>query len=527
MRRDIGIVLASQKILGMILLLCGSTLLTAAEEEPGGIRSEDMSQRLQSFGPSLSAMGREGERLWAWAEAAKNCDSLKMAAFLLMVSANRLGDSTLPDKVHSLETEHNCQITSSALSYAFGVNGALSGDWVQANHWFRRSVALAQDEPIRYLQNALNALAVTQMRMQQHQKAIVTLEALHGLDQTAFPIESMNTLAYANFLVGNCMNALEWCDLGRERIRELANNPEVLPAAYESALVGLLLTEMEVGLVTEDHPRVETAFDQINFDGAFDQREINAVGTLTLYFQWANLPDLALVFRNRLQQWTAGIEPAVLEDHLGVNSSLFGAADSLSDLQWQQQLVRLSSLPLHLRGLPRTACAQPDTPDTRDNLANAHAQLHRWKGWATAAGLLLLPFSWMTAVAWRQMRRLSRCSAFSEEELLAILEQQAGKPASARSVFPKNRLAYKAFAELSSRHFPELNSDLASIMAEWPEGERIVALALAKGETSKSIAIRENLNMSRVYSIRRSIRKKLNLSSQVALDDWLKSRMNT
>lgn len=505
------------------LLSVGSAETCAQDEEAvGGITSQEMSERSQQLGGSPAMMGREGELLWRRAVETGDCDSLSMAAFLIMVSANRLGESRIPERVLQLESKHPCVISTSALAYSIGVHAALNGNWGQAEPWFQRTVVLAENEPMVYLQNALNALAVAQMNLGEHRRAIATLKRLHQLDRTAFPIESMNTLAYANFLVGNCSDALEWCALGANRIAEISKESGMLPSVYESALVGILLTELEISIALDDKDRAASAFDRINFDGSFDQREINAAAALVLYFQWSELPDLAVVMRNRLQRWAEGVDSHGLEDHLGVNSTLFRELKDAPDSLWQAELMRLADLPFELRGLVRSECGRSMEPA---GLVQVEEGRRRWEGYAIVSGLVLLAVFGGVAWAGFHFRRRARLRLKGDAELVSFLDSATERQR--RAWFRKDWAAFDAYSELLNRHFPQLEVGLQALMSDWPEVECEVALALAQGQTSKSIAIEQDLTMGRIYTIRRVIRKRLGLKSHVDLDDWLQSHMKS
>lgn len=488
-------------------------------EPPPGPTSEELAARALGLGQSPHLMGDEGQRLWHWAQTANDCDSLNMAAFLIVESSNQVGNSAATAQALALEGAFHCPVNSGALAYSFGANAALNGDWERAEFWFQRSVHLAKEDPPYFLQNALNALSVSHMNTGKPNLAIQTLETLHAMGDQHFPLEGFNSLAHANYLVGNCADALEWCGLGKDRVAAVVHAPGVNPVNIGGAENALLLTELEVCMAMGDTARARAAFTSIDFNRSFHQREVAAVALLTAYFQWIGNDQLASLFRPRLQALVAGASHGTMNDHLGLNTELYAAHTGMGDAAWREHLLLLGRTPHYLRGLPRMDCGPVPTGLETSKLKREERTWRR-----IAFALVGTAVAWGVAVFVHRRRELALAEQqrMSDREVLMQLDRMV--PLTTKPTAAKRKLAARAFTDLMDKHFPAPHSSLQRLIQDWPLEEQDVAICLAKGLKTNEIAIHSGASMNRIYTTRRSIRRRLQLPSNVVLEDWLQTQ---
>lgn len=481
--------------------------------------SEQLAARALASGQSPHVMGQQGRELWDWALESNNCDSLKMAAFLILESSNQIGNSPATESALAIESEFSCPVTSGALAYSLGANAALNGDWVRAAFWFDRSAGLAKNEPAFFLKNVLNALSVAQMSTGRHLRAIQTLEELYNLGPEGFPLEGYNSIAYANYLVANCEGALEWCRLGNKRIAETLADESISVVDVRRAATGIQLTELEVCIAMGDAVRAAQVFNALDFNSNFDQRELAAAGLLTVYFQSTGQLELASMFRPRLQQWADKSSIDVLEDGLGVNSRLYSSeGKALSEEMWRERLMSLAETPLVMRGLPGAGCASVSEASQMDRLSQAELT---WRVAGLISFLSTLIAMTVYLILRRRRREMEELQSEGEQEIIARLDRLAKQWASSLS---RRRYAAQAFALLVKRHFPEERTGLEEIVQDWPQLERDVVNLLSSGLKTNEVAIQLGLSMTRVYAVRRAVRKRLKLPSHVVLEAWLEAR---
>lgn len=441
----------------------------------------------------------QGERLHDVGVELGNCDSLLVGEFLLRQAAVAMGHPF--DEAYRVDS---CEMRGSPLFFVLGFAHYGNGELEEAEQWWRLAADAAQNESSVQLKAVLQALGVVLLDQREYQEALAIFEQAHAAQPEGINPTEMNNLAYVSYVVGQCSDALSWTELALEKIDILLSESPEQGQVFVNERNAILLTQLLAFMRMGDVERAAGVVQAIRLPGAFDQRELAAVWTLSMYAQWSNRKDWFRVARPHLQALMDGMSRDEVGMTLGANVALF-------EPKWEEEWDRLRAIPVAFRGGLDLPCAA--------DISDGDRPLEGGAGWWQAAVVALFVVALVFALrmhlelqSLREVRDAPQASLESAVDEALLHKDRWSKPLRNRAVV--------ALGELMRRRLTK-SLDAIPEFQQWSKLEQAVAIGVANGEHTKAIAARLGVSVSHVYKVRHGLRNALELSG----NDSLKKRL--
>ncbi len=447
------------------------------------------------------------------ADVRSNCDSLHLVEHLLRFSSTMLESAWPPE---GFVPSPKCPNPPSPLVYLRGVNEYKNNRLEEALVLFRQAAETAQREGVKELEYlSLQAVGAALTELSRFKEAVEVFLKAYDLVPESTNIISLNNLAYAHLLAGQCKKAISWANLALDRL-ELGND-----GALENGNVNnlsrnvVLLTRLQAQQNVGDATACMLTFRAIDLKGEWNGREAAALATLTDYLQWQGDAERFSIIRPMLDRMASAMSPAELIEATGVNYRLFSPWSD--EANWRAAWDELLTVPDVFRGGLGIPCAS-DPEDFIEVGSTFQAATKRTWGILTLGLLIILAGAYLAwhlrnRSAWRALR------ASPPDELRLALEGflSEGQTRTRRNRF----LALKSIEHLAGIEAAEAQQPTVDL-EEWTSIEQDVAAGLAKGEHTKAIAQRLNISLSAVYKARHALRARFNLQAHESLERRLR-----
>ena len=441
------------------------------------------------------SMRLEGERMREVGEALGDCDTLLVAEYLLRHAALALGEQLGQDALG-----HDCDRSASPLLFVIGLEPYFQGDAIAAEHWWRQAAEVARNEAPVQRNAAMQALGVALMDQRRYADALSTFEQAHAeFPDRSNPTE-MNNLAFASFLVGRCEESVRWADLALEKIQILVEQKPVDGEVFINERNGILLTKLLAQMRQGDRVEAAKTVEELRIPGPFEQRELAAVFSLSLYAQWSERKDWFAVVQPHLQALYDAQDEELAATTLGANLALFAG-------DWEAHWAPLLAVPEAFRGGIPLACVDEAFGESAVRKGNGE-----WLRWG--AGVFFAVALGFAAFLYVRVRSLRGVKEASLSSLEAAVEEAILHGAN-RSKSRRER-AVVALGELMRRKLSVSFEESPEFQA-WSELEQQVAIGVANGEHTKAIAARLGVSTSLIYKVRHALRASLELSGNESL----------
>ena len=443
-------------------------------------------------------------QLYGFALRSKNdmggpCDSLLLAEYLISLAANALGTS-YDNRV--LSEDFPCEIEGSVIWTNLGIAAFEQKNFEDAAAYFKQAFDAAQHESKPAIQYTGQNLGSTFIHLMEYKSALETFQAAYDANPKIQNPTHSNNLAYANYLIGNSEESLKWTKLSRAELSRLKSENPFIATQFESEWNASLITDLLTALYLEDEEIAKIAIDQMNFQGTFEGREAIAVSALTMWAQWKNDFDWFKNLHGFFENLLLEVPTADRYSVMGLNAQLFAEEDI--ERIWAE--VRL--VPIEMRGGFRPF------QDSGYQILTTSREVFPADLFSIIALLVLAGSSAWLLIEWTRQRQWSELSNRGSKVLQAEVEEALSGGSQQRGL-----IAFEALLRQERMH--QLSK--RDVFAEFSDLERSVALGLAAGEHTKSIAMRLNLSLSAIYKIRSQLRNRLGLHSNESLDRWLRS----
>ncbi len=481
---------------GLMLMVAGCLLNRARASDP---LWEVMNTELNrcEFNPVNFQL--RGEQLHRVGVELGNCDSLLVGEFLMRQAAATMGHAF--DESYRVDS---CVVKGSPLLFVLGFAHYNNDELEEAEHWWRLAAEAAEHESPVQLKAMLQALGVALLDQRKYQEALYVFEQAHSAQPENINPTEMNNLAYVSYVVGQCSDAVSWTELALEKIELLMSTTPEQGTVFINERNAILLTQLLAFMRMGDLEQAAGVVQAIRLPGPFDQRELAAAWSLSLYAQWADRKDWFRVVRPHLMALLEGASPDEIGMTLGANAALFEA-------NWEEDWDRLRAIPVVFRGGMDLPC-KSDASDAESPRASGAGW---WQGALAALFILALVFALRMHLDLKSLREVRDAPQASLES--AVDEAILHKDRWSKAI--RNR-AVVALGELMRRRLTK-SLDTIPEFQQWSPVEQAVALGVANGEHTKSIAARLGVSVSHVYKVRHGLRNALELS----VNDSLKKRL--
>lgn len=472
----------------------------------------EMKYTIEKLDLNPIAFQLHGQRMLEHGMKTGNCDSLCMSEFLLKNAAIDFGGESFDSTTTAAWALCNCK--ASPLAHTRGYLAFSAKRNEEAIEHFQEAAQWAEEENIGNQCVAFQALGSAYMKEYEYEAALKAFERSYLIAPHEQNPTNINNLAFTSFIMGNCDEALDFTDLGQERLDEMMLDRPDVAAFFRGERNVLRLTRLQVLLDLGLTEEAGQTFNAIRIENGFNGREAVATSILTSYAQLRN--DLSL-FKAILP----GLEGFIKEDDitdwpalLGANLQLFQPFRGPTALEdaWTSAL----EVPEPFRGgglqpgLCREATVQLSSGTflTKQNLLIAIISL--------AAGFFFLAiYILRLSSSLSTLRQMAQAS--TPTWISAI--NYALDP-SQRMTSEDQKRAQVAFNHLKRN---ELIGQLPG-SDKWTEMELEVAKGLWAGEHTKAMAARLDVSVSTLYKVRHRLRQKLHAPQHASLTDWIRKQ---
>lgn len=446
------------------------------------------------------------------ADVQTNCDSLYLVEHLLRFSSTALNTPWPPD---GFAPSPACDAPPSPLIYLRAVGAYQTNRFPEAEALFREAASTAQREGVKALEYlSLQAVGATLTQISRYEEAVAVFLEAYELVPEAINLISLNNLAMAHLLAGQCAEAISWSNVAIERF-ELGKEGVIQHGTYNDLSKNvLLLTRLQAEQNLGDLEACRQTFREINLKGEWSGRETAAIATLTEYLQWSNDVDRFAIIRPLLDRMASEVEASELIEATGANYQLFSPWSD--EGTWQAKWQELRDVPDAFRGGLGIPC---NSVEKASLAVGATQRTANKQGWIVLTLCLLmvvagtyLALLLRNAMAWQALKASSPDDM--REALEGILANEAAWTWRERFLALKS---VECLAEEESKTLQQTDIDPSA----WTQIEQDVAARLAHGEHTKAIAQQLNVSLSAVYKARHTLRARFNLQPQESLEKRL------
>lgn len=472
----------------------------------------EMMNCLEALDFNPLAFQLEGQRMLEHGVKTGDCDSLCMSEFLIRNAAIDLGGESFDSATTTAWNRCNCQ--TSPLAYTRGYAAFSAGQNEAAIEHFQEAIRWAEQENDDNLCMALQSLGSVYMKEGEFELALQAFERSYLISPHAQNPTQINNLAFASFIVGNCNHALEFTELGLEKLDQLKLDRPDVAAFFRGEENVLRLTRLKVLLDLGLTDAADQTFSAIRFESGFNGREAVATSLLTYYAQLRNDFNLFKAMLTSLEGFIKEDDITDWPAVLGANLQLFQPYRGQIALRnaWNQAL----QVPAPFRGGGlRTGLCRETSPQMSDgNLTSKQNLIIAIISLGMGLSILTLYILRLYS-SHSSLRQLALESAST---WISVIDQALDP---SRPMSPKDQK--RAMVAFNNMKRNELLAELPG-SEDWTEVELEVAKGLWSGEHTKSMASRLDVSVSTVYKIRHRLRQKLQAPQDTSLTDWIRKQ---